>query len=386
MSKSKKRKRRVFNNLLKLLGVLTAFAAFAIFIVKFYSDTPCIKFYERYVANYSSKYLNNIAGYSPRDYNFLSDTIAINLEDTVSTKITSDKINATLFSNLLPELERILLPEVDIDALLEEIGTGPLVNDSSYTSLIVRPNNFYYKVKDICEIKVGLDLITPKKVSLIIPLELKDFLYASIAECEEFKKSSLDINSPVDIVSILDCLMNNPSFQVGLSRLLDKYRSYTRIVNLGIYDAEFFFQKGEYILPGIYKTIIDAIIEKYVIQISQSAGGKKYIILCRGYADTSGIGRNGIVYGNRGGYAASGTRLLQTDNSNPIGPFIKDNLQLSYARAFEGILYVKESFSLPLGEDEYNVSFMYAGEGELLGKSLSKSRKITFELLLDTDR
>ncbi|MEL6671618.1 MAG: hypothetical protein AAFR61_05480 [Bacteroidota bacterium] len=328
--------------------------------------------------NYVLYYPQGQVGYNHSSYLSAFDTLRLDISDGKELPLTSKDIIAHLLESALDKLD--LDPVVDKNKLLAVLQQdSSLINRDYYTNRILQPRDFYQKIEGVCEIKVGLELLTPASSSDLLPKEIKTFLRTKVAACERITNPAL--NRSINVVEIFDCLSEDPAFIQELENLLAEFDKYFEIVQLGMEEANLYFEAGDFILPGIYKVIIDKILADYARHIQRNSH-QKYIILCEGFADRNLVGPSGIPYGFEGRYTGPG-QFLEVGSGIPIGERIRDNLQLSFARAFKGIEYAKRAF--PIKEGSIEVKFQYTGHGAITTEpgDARLHRKIVFSLIED---
>lgn len=362
-----------------LAAVIAAIIPIIVLLVKFWPENPCSTHYKEFTKKYTLAYPRGSEGYSHNDFESSVDSISMSLKNIDLDRLDSKTINNELFKKVYPKLK--MLEDIDRDKLFSVLQRDTtMINREYFTQYIIQPHDFFYKIDGLCEVKVGLELFTPKSSSQTMPPEITQFLEKQILSCEEFRNSKASPLDPINIVSIFNCLIEDTLFQNNLSKILDKYQKYFEIVPLGINNADLFFDKGEFRIPGIYKIIIDNIVNSYFSYILKYPD-KNFTILCVGYADVSNVGDTGIPYGLEGKFSAPGEKIsAEGVAGTKIGEAIEDNLQLSFARAYEGISYVENA--LPPKDDRYKLSLAYSGKGAAVTNGdLKLSRKITFQLI-----
>lgn len=253
--------------------------------------------------------------------------------------------------------------------LAEGYARGMDINQKRGVNYLLIPNFDITIDKDKCSFSIDYKVYTPKTY-IIYQDALTKILRPDGQQCSSLNSFMTNpIGKIYNPIEISTCINETADFCSVLKNLSSDDKSFLQLVNQyqpwinRCNEGKTFFETGSIKISKVSKTDI-AIFTEVVFFYVKSYPDSKYQITCLGYADEEPV--TGIAYQDKGRYLENNRSLpLHTRSRGiPIGEKIKDNYQLSWARAFEGIQacydQLAERFPIQLRE---NISFQYRGKG-----------------------
>ncbi|MEM1321616.1 MAG: hypothetical protein AAGG75_15265 [Bacteroidota bacterium] len=329
---------------------------------------------------------------------------------TITIQITDLQIDT---SNTCNDLDAIRIQQVN-KMVSKAIRSFPI---AVHDSLLLAYQDQAYRQGSVVNTKVGLHhilkvqenlerlpnqkgyrydlkLCTPKTQELFFPLP--DFVSYYVKKTQEFSTVRSNQAHAVNISKITNELLGNKEFITRLRQEVMGMEGLLKVLFIPITadkaDQQLTFNPAMFKLEYIHRIIIRSLLEEYQERIQQ-APGQAFTILCRGYADSASIRGSGIPYTGEAHYDPQWNRpgkpiatpmdFLQS-NGDSIGSHIKNNYQLSVARAWEGIKYAYAVYQSGDQAPPANVlQWQYQGMGIAQNGSQAghSSRRIEFQLI-----
>lgn len=376
-------------NILRILLFTTV--PLLILLLRFCIETPCEKVLRDLVP--PLKYKDGAKGglTSESDYIALSDSTILD-ENKLKESSTISEFSRKFVEDAMNKVAK----HFDINEELlfsfqnEAYEKNELINTKEHLDKIFTVNQEISDVKlevnDVCALEYKINLYYPHDIKDVLPSEIDYFLRETLKGCSQFESlRQKAINNKIDLAGLLRCLKSQ---EYSLKNLMRKYKGLFEVVDFGLpwlkKGKSIRFERGEFSISGIDQLLIDEISKEFARAIRE-APNKSYKIICYGYTDTTPV-KSIIKYNKKGKFSEEKTpiSLISSDlDSNYIGPYIKNNNQLSYARAFSGIDYFRSRFSL-VNDKRYRVRFQYQGSGADIDKIKEiDKRRIEFILKLD---
>lgn len=246
-----------------------------------------------------------------------------------------------------------------------------------------------------CAFEYNVTFATPKDKEIVIPSQIRRMLKGYTSESPTFSKfKQQDFSEPIDetinLVNILKDILLKDRFKEDFKTLLDEHHGYIKYLDEET--SAFFdelitdtvkidnFPPGSYNLSSVMTFLVNEIAEVLLKGIRDNPA-KSWEITITGYADPSPIGKP-LPYPGKGRWL-EGKSIMEKDNNQgtPINPSIENNTELSYARAYSGLMYLKDKLNLKLPKNIFKkVSFIYKGAGVDLTEELDKWQKRRIEI------
>ena len=375
-----------------IFQIIAVLIAFCVFCMKFCSQSPCERIWREFTKANALRYLQGDRGLDTTAFHLVTDSFNIPVGE-----LPRSRGDQAFFENFtMPALQRLLgkasqhFP-INSDVLMayqdSAYKQSQALNRDKYVDRVFTIDQdieqFELAVDDVCSLKYKVNLFYPKDLRSILPAEIELFLRDKVRNCPEFKtlrKNPLDTR--IDLAALLTCLKDHED---SLKLVMQKYDALFRMVDLGFDwikpDGSIRFQLGDFDVSGVDKLLIDELIKEFVREI-RARPQKEYEIICSGFADPNKV--SSIGYSKMGRFSTSAQPIDILDwsvkETDSIRPAIRNNTQLSFARAFSGISYLAAHF--PLSSDHrYQIQYKYKGEGvDRRSRSNRDKRRIEFVL------
>jgi hypothetical protein len=273
-----------------------------------------------------------------------------------------------------------------------EIGINSIIEKKTplhyFVSVYSQNGSFDYKSNTY---SYKIRLITPKNALYIFPEEFRCIL-------EEYLKKEISITyedimdgKKIDVGKIITNL-NLKKYKSLTDRLKTLTHEYEEIIkNLDNETGKFFnkltgqrlaisnFPPGDFSMSIIMGLVINKFKNEFENILSLHPN-LKVNVTCRGYTDSVSVKKNGISYQGEGKWSSQGDTIsFVTKSYKPLKPTIYDNYQLSYARAYSGIEYLRNIISEEFISNGL-INFQYRGDGKAKAAKENNSyhRRIEF--------
>lgn len=306
------------------------------------------------------------------DFYCFTDTITFIESEQNSVKIVDSLLRIALNKTKNEMISKKLsIPIKIIDLILKQhqiIGS-----DFNYidTFLIKNQSSTIFNYQHINLVsenklfKFNYFFFSPKRFSNYLPDELRNFIDTKIGNDVEYKKimkSNLDSGLTINLASIILNIFNDLKQDREFQRCKTKYTVLLNMLDLeSQYSFSFdlnkntlTFETAQYELSIIVSLILDKILQRLTI-IYQKDKVVQLKFLCIGYTDSIQV--NNILFTfNPVCYDLNLQEVeLGSKTNYIIENFVKNNIELSYCRAFFAINYIATNF--------YNSSFQYSYKG-----------------------
>ncbi len=380
--------------LFKLIGFSSGIVALIFFLIKYYNiqENPCKIYLDEIRAKIGMQYFSADKQY----YHIITrkDTFDLTNDSTKSFDNFFNNVKSPNFYKDLDKLKsKIIVPINDslLKVYLEKANKkNRILADKKVIGnlLIYRdyiPNEkIEFEIPDICKFKYNTELLTPKKFENILPRKIYQTITLALDKCDAFQKALMNpLDVPVNLSEIYKCLEENPEFLEDLKNIMSEYDTFFKIVDTGLgwigSDKKVYFERGEYKISGFYAIIIDKLLKEYEKYIRNNPN--QSVITCVGYSDPTPINKKyGIKYWSNGNFSPSNKPITYQNGISlggaKIDRYIKENIQLSYGRAFSGIQYIETNFDEKLKKDKrVEIEFQYKGSGIDSGNSDDKYKR-----------
>ena len=342
---------------------------------------------------------------APEFYHIYSDEIILD-SYSLSEKGANDhfdSIRTATFKQLVEKAKKKFPFPIDEDLFEsyqeEYYSNRKLVNTEKGMDNLLKFKEKIVHSEDSKKCTYTITLYSPKMKMDVLPMAQIILPYVESTTAFKHFNSNLSVN----ISLVVEELLANEKLERQLVRALQRDEGLLKVLKIHIPlndEANYkllihkllTFSSSKYELEYLHEIIIDQFAHKLRSNLLKNPNGK-FVIQCKGYADTSQIS-GPIPYDGDShcdercredhNHCTLETKTLDFADSSgkAIGKHIYCNNQLSYARAYEGIKYLQQKLTA-LKINKKNITFQYQGLGEdwNIATNNSAKRRIEFHLL-----
>jgi hypothetical protein len=214
-------------------------------------------------------------------------------------------------------------------------------------------------------VKYVVEFAVPKSIEDYIPAEMRNSVKAQAKQViPSFSPVSAGGSITINTNNVIILMKADTVFKNRMKDLLERYMDQLRL-----FDDETFnnfaeltdtsiiisnYRSAEYVPNGLIRMILSIVAEAVQVNVS-NIGPLRIVVM--GYADQTGVGR--LEY-NRGGCWDNGGAPVALGNATctQMRPFIESNLELSYARAYNGATIIDQDIRR---KSEIDISYLGKG-------------------------
>lgn len=298
----------------------------------------------------------------------------MNLEEYSSEKVS--EIQKQTFYDALEKLSitnQGLLNTSKIKRLMEadNLSVNEFFENRDYLDnfILIYQEGATYQCNS-CEYAYSIELLSPKDKQYQIPEDIRTTVYKYLEKEGGIPRINLDHQNQmtIDLSNIFVNLINNAQFNKEMLPLIEKHKNVFNFLDdesalflekIKNKETVIHFPRGSYYINSLSRIIINNIYQRLEELIYQKPD-QKIEVICVGYTDASKI----LAPISYNGMAQSGNEPIRMDEAGLpfIQPEIKNNLELSFARAYEGASYFNERINKELRQ-KGKVSVFYQGKG-----------------------
>ena len=273
----------------------------------------------------------------------------------------------------------------------EAFDRGQLINVDNQVNHLLVIDNEEMEVIDSSfkklKLKYSLKVATPIKVRTLVPNRILSSWDSLLRRSEEYEKLRGHlVGERVDFGKMIKELSGDEEFKTFMNKRLSDNKSLFNLVDLGLSaedseEYQVFFSKGQHRLSALNLYILSHVVDRFENIILNNLD-KKVIITCYGFTDELKV-IDSITYNGEAYYRQDENEiLLRKPNGYLVKPYINNNRQLSFVRAYTGIKFIQKLFDKKLNKIRHPIEYAYVGKGIDFSRVAKNKTKRRIELRL----